>query len=418
MTALFMGHPAPAPTEVAPLRPVYAAPAERSEVRTLRSGQTLGEILASALTPTEQAAVVMAFQERASARRLVPGTEVTFRYRADDEWLRGVDVKLNPDSTVRLDRDDFGWHTSVVRTPIFTDTIFAAGTIEDALWNAIVGSPGLEEVHPSDRTHFIFAFEEIFRWQLDFTRQIQKGDYYRFVFERKVRPDGTMQGGTILAAELVNGGKSLHAIRFDVEGDGGASYYDLEGRSLRRAFLTRPLSFRRISSRFTNARLHPVLGTWRAHRGVDYAADSGTPVEATADGTVVQRGVSGGYGNLVEIQHANGYRTRYAHLRGFAQGLRVGSRVSQGDVIGFVGMTGLATGPHLHYEMLQNGRQIDPLSAQIPSGEPVPSSAFERWSREMVGQLALLEVLPGAHQVRYATGLPETPPVGGADDSP
>ena len=157
-----------------------------------------------------------------------------------------------------------------------------------------------------------------------------------------------------------------------------------------------------------SSRRHPILGTWRAHRGVDYAAAMGTEVHATADGTIVHRGPSGGYGNLVEIRHANGYTTRYGHLSKFQSGQRVGSVVKQNDVIGYVGMTGLATGPHLHYEMLQRGQHIDPLRTVFASGgDPVPAQALERWTREMVDRLALLEVLPGPNEVRYAT---EPPP--------
>jgi len=184
--------------------------------------------------------------------------------------------------------------------------------------------------------------------------------------------------------------------------DGIGGYYDLEGESLRRAFIRAPLEFRRISSGFSNNRMHPILGQARAHNGVDYAAATGTPVMATADGVVTVRGVSGGYGNLVEIRHSNGYMTRYAHLNGFAPGIRAGGRVSQGEIIGYVGMTGLATGPHLHYEMHRNGGPVDPLSVDIPSGDPIPASAMERWQGDLQGRFAILNALPSPHDVRIA----------------
>jgi murein DD-endopeptidase MepM/ murein hydrolase activator NlpD len=404
LAVLFLGHPEAAPLTVGRLSPVYAKPAERAEVHALKLGETLGGLLSGPLDVAQQQALLMVFQERASVRRLDVGTEVTFRYRNSDGWLRGVDIGLNPDSTIRMTRDVAGWRSEIAVTPLWSDTLFLAGPIEDAVWQAVVGHPALENVSPADRMRLITDFERIFEYQLDFYTQIQRGDYYRFAYERKLRPDGSMHpSGRVVSAELVNAGKSYHAIWFDVDGNGVGSYYDLEGRSLRRAFLTRPLEFRYISSRFTNARRHPILGTWRAHRGVDYAASSGTPVRATADGVIVTRGRSGNYGNLVEIKHPNGYSTRYAHLQNFASGLSVGSRVSQSQIIGYVGMTGLATGPHLHYEMLQRGTQINPLNVKLPSGDPIPATAMDRWSGALVQRLALLEVLPGPDNVRFAS---------------
>jgi murein DD-endopeptidase MepM/ murein hydrolase activator NlpD len=411
LTFLFSGHPGAPAADVGELPAVYAAPAERMEVRRLGSGQTLGAMLSPVLDVGEQQAAVMSLQELASPRRLATGTEITIRQRAGDGWVRGVDVALNADSTVRLTRDDFGWHSSIIVTPLGVDTVFAAGSIQQSLYSAMLDNPSLSRMPEADRLELVFALDKVFQWQIDFSRQIQPGDYYRFAVERKVRPDGSMHSEKIVAAELVNSGKRFQAIWFDAEGDGVGSYYDSQGKSLRAAFLKKPLEFRRISSVFSNGRLHPILRTWRAHRGVDYAANAGTPVYATADGTVAVRGVSGGYGNLVEIRHKMGFSTRYGHLSRFASGLRVGSPVRQGEVIGYVGMTGLATGPHLHYEMLRSGRQVDPLSAVLPTGgEPVPGQALERWTQEMVSRLALLDVLPGPDEVRYATGATVPPP--------
>ena len=163
---------------------------------------------------------------------------------------------------------------------------------------------------------------------------------------------------------------------------------------MRRAFLMRPLSFSRISSRFTNSRFHPILRTWRAHRGVDYAADAGTPVEVTADGVITRRGWSDTYGRVIDVRHGNGFLTRYAHLQGFAGGTAVGSRVRQGQTIGYVGMTGMATGPHLHYEMHVGGRPVDPLAIELPADDPVPGDAFDRWTVEKDERFALLMQIP------------------------
>ncbi|NNF14344.1 MAG: M23 family metallopeptidase, partial [Gemmatimonadetes bacterium] len=178
----------------------------------------------------------------------------------------------------------------------------------------------------------------------------------------------------------------------------------------------KPLSYRRISGRFSNSRFHPILNRWRAHRGVDYAADAGTEIMATSDGVIIHRGPKGGLGNAIEIRHPNGFVTRYGHLSGFKRGLSVGSRVKQSDVIGYVGMTGLATGPHLHYEMLRSGQHMDPLSVDLPAGDPVPADDMGRWRGEMTGRMALLESIPPAGPVR--TFLAEAEVIQDVEDRP
>jgi murein DD-endopeptidase MepM/ murein hydrolase activator NlpD len=385
------------------LEPLQAAAAEEVRVETLARGQTFGGVLSRVdLSPTEQQALLLAFREQANPARMRDGTEITLRRVRGSATVRGVDVAINPDELVRLERDEFGWRSSVVETPIWVDTVLVAGEIERDLWSAVVMNPALEEMPTGDRARVIDFMDRVFQWQLDFSRQIQAGDSYRLAFERRVRPDGTMRSGRILAAELVNRGSPLHAVWFDLHRDDEGGYYDLEGESLRRAFIRAPLEYRRISSRFNPNRLHPILRDRRPHIGVDYAAATGTPIMATADGVVVRRGVNGGYGNMVEIRHANGFMTRYAHMNGFASGIRVGGRVSQGQIIGYVGMTGLATGPHLHYEMHRNGRPVDPLNVDIPAGDPIPDEARDRWERELLTRFAMLERLPGPPVLRHA----------------
>ncbi len=391
----------PSTPDVGMLDPLMAASAEEVRVEELSSGQTFGAVLSSAaLSPTEQQGLLLAFRERANPSRLATGTEITLRFARGDDWLRGVDVAVSPDEVVRLERDEIGWTSSITETPVWTDTIAVAGAIERDLWTSVVLNPELDHMPRGDRAQVIHLMDRVFQWQLDFSRQIRRGDSYRLLFEREVRPDGSMRSGRILAAELVNAGPPLHAIWFDLHGDEVGGYYDLEGESLRRAFIRAPLEYRRISSRFNRNRLHPILNERRPHIGVDYAAATGTPVMATADGVVMRRGVSGGYGNLVEIRHANGFVTRYAHLNGFASGLRSGGRVSQGQVIGYVGMTGMATGPHLHYEMHRNGTPVDPLNIDIPAGDPIPSDARERWEEEMQARHAFLDGLPTGSESR------------------
>jgi murein DD-endopeptidase MepM/ murein hydrolase activator NlpD len=412
LALVFIRDPGADAPEIGRIAAVMATPAERVDIHALQRGQTLGTLLGRSVDPAHQQEMLVAFQEQADTRRMQVGTEVTLRFRSKDQWLRGVDVELNPDSTVRMTRDDFGWHSETVVTPLWTDTVYAGGMIEGSLWTSIVGNPELlKSIAARDLATLTGDLDKVFESQVDFSTQIQRGDNYRIAVERKVRPDGSMKSDRILAAQIVAGGKPLHAIWFDAEGTGQGSYYDLDGKSLRLAFLTKPVEFRYISSRFTSARKHPVLGTWRAHKGVDYAASTGTPIRATADGTIVRRGVNGGYGNFVEVRHGKGLTTRYGHMSRFAPGQAVGGRVKQGDVIGYVGMTGLATGPHLHYEVLKNGVQINPLSANAGSGtgDPVPPTARERWNTELVGRLDLLEAVPALGSTRYAAQVPAAP---------
>ncbi len=389
------------------LAPLAAVPAEEYRVEILRAGTTFGEILYTArLDANEQENLLLAFQEHADPRRLSGGTEVTLRFLRGGEAVRGVDVAVTRDELVRLERDPFGWTSHVVPTPVWVDTLATTGTIETDLWTAVVGSDGFSVVPIADRAQVMYALAQVFQWQIDFHRQIQPGDSFRLIVEREVRPDGSMRRSRILAAEVMSSGGAVHAIWFDLHGDGVGGYYDLAGESLERPFLVAPLEFRRISSGFSNGRRHPILNVIRAHRGVDYAAAIGTPVMATGDGVVTRRGPDGGYGNLVEIRHSGGYVTRYGHLSRFRAAANPGTRVTQGQTIGYVGMTGLATGPHLHYEMYQNGRPRDPRTLDLPPGDPIPLNVRDRWTAEFVARYAMLVNLSSSPDLRVAdTGL-------------
>jgi murein DD-endopeptidase MepM/ murein hydrolase activator NlpD len=221
---------------------------------------------------------------------------------------------------------------------------------------------------------------EIFGSEIDFHRDLRKGDRFTVVYEMVHVRGEPLRAGRVLAAEFINDGKAHRAVWFQGPDGHSGGYYAPDGKNLRKAFLRSPLEFSRISSGFSGARYHPVLKEWRAHRGIDYAAATGTKVRATADGVVEYIGRQNGYGNLIVLQHSGRHSTAYGHLNGFASGLRRGSRVSQGDVIGFVGSTGLATGPHLHYEFRVDGQQRNPMSVAMPAAEPVPAhlrTAFE-----------------------------------------
>lgn len=233
---------------------------------------------------------------------------------------------------------------------------------------------------------------EIFGTQIDFHRDLQRGDRFTIVYEQLNDEGEAAKAGKILAAEFINSGKTYRAVYFaNQEGKGG--YYSADGKSLKQAFLRSPLEFSRISSGFTVARFHPILQQWRAHKGVDYAAPIGTKIKVTADGVVEFVGQQSGYGNVISIRHQGKYSTLYGHMSGFASGMRKGTRVSQGDVIGYVGMTGWATGPHLHYEFKVDNVQQDPLKVALPNNvplEPRNMMAFRQVSSDMMHRLSLL----------------------------
>jgi murein DD-endopeptidase MepM/ murein hydrolase activator NlpD len=235
---------------------------------------------------------------------------------------------------------------------------------------------------------------DIFRWDVDFVLDLRVGDTFSLVYEQYAR-DGQIIGegkGAVLAAEFINNGVRFRAVRYE-NAAGEVAYYTPDGVSMRKAFLKAPVKFTRISSVYNPNRRHPVLNTIRAHRGVDYAAPSGTPILAAGAGRVKFVGVKGGFGNLVELSHANGVVTRYGHMSRFAKGLKVGDRVQQGQEIGKVGMTGLATGPHLHFEFVDNGVTVDPQKALRRSepGKPIPDEERVRFELATAPLLEHLE---------------------------
>jgi murein DD-endopeptidase MepM/ murein hydrolase activator NlpD len=224
------------------------------------------------------------------------------------------------------------------------------------------------------------------------SRELHPGDTFRVLFQRAVGPGGITRVGDIIAVRFDLSGSEMDALRFDV--NGREEYYDQTGRSMRSSFLRAPVQFRRISSGF-GMRFHPILGYTRMHEGIDYAANSGTPVRAIGDGVITFAGRRGGYGNLIEIRHPNGFRSRYGHLRGFAKGIHAGARVTIGQTIGYVGMTGLATGPHLHFEILVDGVHRNPLVAlKGVGGPPLPRVDRPRFDSTKTALLAMLDSVP------------------------
>ena len=232
----------------------------------------------------------------------------------------------------------------------------------------------------------------IFAWDVDFALDIRKGDHFTVLYEEQYLDGENIGGERILAAEFVNNGKKYHAIHY-IDNSGEEDFYSLDAKSMRKTFLRTPVEFSRISSRFSLGRKHPILNRIRAHKGVDYAAARGTPIKATANGKIVHRGKKGGYGNTIIIQHGTRYSTLYAHLSKYRSGLKTGSKVKQGQTIGYIGSTGLATGPHLHYEFRVDGAHRDPLRTKLPGAKPLDKKYLDDFNLQADDMLAQLNLV-------------------------
>ncbi len=359
-------------------RPILVTSAIRESADTLRRGETLTALFARNNVLGAEVGLALA-AIGLEARRLREGLVFQFRHRSGEPEPLDVTVRTGPEERLRLVRADQGWTGERMPVAWTAEAIRVEGSIEYSLYDAIDATVQESVLPGAERIRLAWDLADVFAWSVDFTRDIQPGDRFEVVVERLVSEEGELRFGRILASGLSVNGKPLTAFRFHDE-DRKPAYFDRDGNSLRRAFLVAPVDFRRISSGLNRARRHPVLGIYRSHNGIDYSAVSGTPVRAAGDGTVSRAGRSGGYGNLVEIKHRSGITTRYAHLRGFAAGVRAGARVSQGDVIGYVGSTGLSTAPHLHYEFRVNGTPRDPRRVDLGNGQPIAPSlraAFE-----------------------------------------
>ncbi len=358
---------------------------------TLRRGETLSELLARQgildldLTRLDPAIAL-------DPRRLRAGLIFSFRRAAPDSPATRIAVRASPEQRVIFRRATDRWDTAVESITWRSEPFRIEGAIDNSLYEAIDAQVADEQLDAAQRQRLAWDLADIYAWQVDFTRDIQTGDRFRVVFDRLISEDGEIRFGRVLASDLTMSGKSMTAFRF--EGGDRPTFYDADGNSLRRAFLRAPVQFRRISSTFARSRRHPVLGITRRHQGTDYAANPGTPVMAAGDGVVLRAGRAGGYGNLIELRHRNGITTRYGHLRGFARGLRSGARVTQGQTIGYVGSTGLASGPHLHYEFRVNGVAKDPRRVELGNGAPVAERHREAFERERDRLRQLLDSAP------------------------
>jgi murein DD-endopeptidase MepM/ murein hydrolase activator NlpD len=359
----------------------------------VRSGESLTRLfIRFGLKEQERQLWLSAIQKHHPIKALHPGQELDFYFaRAEGpagakakESLKALEIELNEDWILAWEKGGKGIVFSKREKPHDIELKSAGATVESSL--AEDGSRlGIHE-------SLLSQLADIFSWEVDFHKDIRRGDTFKLVYEQKSRKGKDVKTSfRVLAAELVNAGQKFFAIYFEKEKGKGA-YYDLDGRSLARAFLRFPLEFTSISSRVSHSRLHPILKVDRPHNGVDFVAKRGTPVRAVAEGKILYAGWrKGGYGRMIEIEHDSIYSTRYAHLERLAQGLRKGVHVKKGQIIGYVGSTGMSTGPHLHFELYRDQEYVDPLNFEYPPEdriEPALRRVFDNAKQLFLAELA------------------------------
>jgi murein DD-endopeptidase MepM/ murein hydrolase activator NlpD len=373
-------HWLPEPKAQALVVPAYPVTVRRVE---MRRGDTLTQALARGGLPSRSVAV-LATQLRkngADLRRIRAGATIEITWNSRNEptevryeaspWLAFAARPLNGE-----------WRVGRAETVPEVRVEAVSGVVQRSLFDAVERT--------GESAGLVIGLVEIFSSDFDFTADTRVGDRFRLLVEKRYAGDAFVDYGRILVAQYASGGKTLTGVGYD-RGGSRFAHYDLGGHSLRKSFLKSPLEFTRITSGFTYARPHPILGGVRPHLAIDYAAPVGTPVRAVADGVVVRAGWNGGNGIQVHLRHRSGYETQYNHLSRIPSSIRAGTHVRQKQIIGNVGATGLATGPHLDYRIVHNGTFVNPLSEKFIPGEPIPAAVrhdFDRHARELVARLA------------------------------
>lgn len=350
---------------------------------TIKRNSTLFDaLLRAGLSAQDVNSIVAAAKPIKNLNRMRAGTP----FRVEQELgpvqgIASVEFKFSPIEFLKLERLAQEWKATWVEHEVDVQLVTYTGLVTTSLWESALDA----NMNPD----LIAELAEIFAWQVDFSREVRTNDRWRLTVERKYARGNPIGWGRIVAAEYLNAGELYQAILLRHDGR-TIGYFAPDGTSLKKMFLKSPIRFGRISSRFNLRRFHPILKKRRPHFGVDYAAPRGTPVRAVGDGTISFAGWKGGAGKTIWIRHNSIYKTAYKHLNGYAPGVRRGSKVRQGQIIGYVGSTGLSTGPHLHFEFFEGGRYVDPLGRKFPSADPVPtrlSSHFESAASESLAQL-------------------------------
>jgi murein DD-endopeptidase MepM/ murein hydrolase activator NlpD len=357
--------------------PVTTALPEHSMLLTMEDGDTLDSVLtAGGLDRNDSARLNRAFGQYIDLHRLRPGNLLRFHYDASAK-VDSVEMKVNGWGELDAVRNGTGFDITPRQAEIHETTVAVAARIDSSLYDALRAA--------GEGPQLVQQLVDVFQWDIDFFA-LKKGDTFSLVVRKKYAGSDEAGYGPILAARFSHGGQMFEAYRSD-SADGHSGYYNANGTPLRKQFLRAPLAFTRITSKFSNSRFHPILHYFRPHHGVDYGAPTGTPVMTTADGVVLEATHNRGEGNYVKIRHSARIETMYLHLSRFGKGIRPGVKVTQGEVIGYVGMTGLATAPHLDYRVSDNGTWLDPLKLRSITPDPLRADALHLF-RTNVAQLA------------------------------
>ncbi len=354
----------------------------RNKTVTVANGDTLSTVFSKVgLSSNTLHEVINSSKEAKQLSRLKVGQELQFQL-SEEGQLESLHSQLSDLESISLSKTDSGYDFKREMVKPDVHESYAHGVINSSLFVAAKRA-GLSH-------NLTMDLANIFGYDIDFAMDIREGDEFEVIYQNKKVGDKSVGTGNILSARFTNRGKTYTAVRY-TDKQGNVSYYDADGNSMRKAFIRTPVDFARISSRFSNGRKHPILNKIRAHKGVDYAAPRGTPIKAAGDGKVILAGRKGGYGNTIVLQHGSRYRTLYAHMQGFAKGVRTGGSVKQGQIIGYIGTTGLSTGPHLHYEFQVNGTHVDPLSQKLPMSDPIARQEKQRFLQQSKPLMARMD---------------------------
>ncbi len=372
-----------APKVVLPPQPV------RREIQnTVQSGETISALLGDYFTPQE------IHNLNIESREVFPFTKICagqpYRICTTDGEFDSFIYEIDSEELLVISRETE--ETRMERVPIIYDvkTEMVQGTIKSSLFDAVT------EI--GEEPELAISLADIFAWDIDFILDLRVGDTFQALVEKRFREGKPAGYGKILAAEFINRKKTFNAVLYQ-DGEQRASYYDETGENVRKAFLKAPLSFSRISSGFSMKRFHPITNTWKSHPAIDYAAAPGTPIKTVGDGSITRIGYTKGNGNFIEVRHSNGYTTLYLHMKGFARGMQKGKRLSQGQVIGYVGSTGLATGPHLCFRMRKDGNPINPYKVKVPAAKAVAKAQLADFKAKAAPLLARFEESRAAAQM-------------------
>jgi murein DD-endopeptidase MepM/ murein hydrolase activator NlpD len=345
-------------------------------------GDTLSTLFEKVGLPATSVHDVLASDKQAKQfSQLKHGQKLEFELTPEGQ-LTSLHSKLSDLESITLTRHDKGYAFNRITAKPTTRSAYVHGVINSSLSQSAARA-GLSHSLTMDMA-------SVFGYDVDFAQDIRQGDEFDVIYEQKVVNGKAVGNGPILSARFTNRGKTYTAVRY-INKQGNSSYYTADGNSMRKAFIRTPVDFARISSKFSMGRKHPILNKIRAHKGVDYAAPRGTPIKAAGDGKVLLAGRRGGYGNTVVLQHGNTYTTLYGHMQGFAKGVKTGGTVKQGQVIGYIGTTGLSTGPHLHYEFQVNGVHVDPLGQKLPMADPIAKAERARFLAQSQPLMARME---------------------------